>query len=196
MVNLEVSKKNDAGVKRQLVNLIRDIGIETLGEVKELGKEVVRGVTMLDTAPINSKNPDQKSWADEWLKDNDPSKPPVSEKMGEHSKLDVESKLKQEEQRDLRQVQNNLRQMYSKVSPDSSYGQKLAQDRQNENKPIYDKLWQEREEKSQAGLRQQSTNVPIMTQKRKRGDWRGGVKKKKAPTPQELGRSEYSKGQH
>ena len=189
MVNLKVSKKNDSGVKGQLRNLIRDIGIETLSEVKELGKEMVRGVTMIDTS---STKTDQKSWQEEWLKDNDPSKPPISEKTGEHSKLDIESKLKQEEQRDLKQVQNNLRQMYSKPSPDSTYGQELAQDRQKENKPIYDKLWQEREEKRQVGQRQHSSSVPVTTQKRKRGDWRGGTKKKRTASPQELNRAEFS----
>ena len=176
--------KSDSAVRNQLKNLAREIGIETVRELKETGKELIG---MRPEVKNPSKTPD-KDWADEWLKNKDPDKPPVSNKIGEFSSINPKQQLEKNDQQELRQVQAKLNQLFSQ-----------PKDQSEQAKPIYDQSWKERQEKQQqqSQQRQAAPALGATGSARARGDWRHGAKRKRQPTPQELNRTEFrgSKGQ-
>jgi hypothetical protein len=169
--------KNANSVFGQLGGLAKDIGIEVVSELKETGKEMVG----LRKASENNRE-SQKDWAEEWLKDKDPNKPELSDKTGKFSPLDVKNQLKSEDQKELKQVQAKLSQMYKTASS------------KQESRPVYDKLWQEEEQKKQEAKKQAASkpaDLMATGSKRRRGDWRAGAKRKRQATPQELNRAEF-----
>ena len=188
-------KKNDS-IHGQLGGLAKQIGIEVVGELKETGKEMLGMRKVERSSPAQS----EKNWADEWLKNQDQNKPPISEKLGEHSPLNLQQEFGKQEDRELRQVQAKLNQMYTQASSESEYGKAKIQEKQQANQPVYDQVWKERQEKQQ---QQQTTKVASSPglaatgSKRPAGDWRHGAKRKRQATPQELNRAEFrgSKGQ-
>jgi hypothetical protein len=197
---------NSQKVKKQLGSLFREIGMETMREVGEVGKEIARNVTMLPVELVaaavgsnsvsesnggGSGQKDQKSWADEWLKDqnSDKNKPPISQTTGAHTGLNTAEMFgkSDEEQKKavLRRIENAQHSKFEKASATSEYGQQLAKEQQEKDKQekIYDTLWQEREEEKQKNEQQlPQLGLPTISSKRARGDWRGG-KKKKATMP-------------
>ena len=188
-------KKTDS-VRGQLGDLVSTIGVEVVGELKETGKE------MLGMRPVDKKQVEtpEKSWADEWLKDQDKNKPPISEHTGAHSKVDVKQSFSQQDRESLKQVQARLNQMYRQASSQSEYGKEQQKKQQQASQSVYDKDWQERQEKQRQQsqtLGQQSSALGVTGSKRKRGDWMKGAKRKRQATPQELNRAEFrgSKGQ-
>ena len=92
MVILKRAKGDTSGVKGGLRSIFGALKDESIEAFKETGKEIIKGVTMLPRDLIAGAQPGNgekgKSWEDEWLKDKDKNKPPVSEKEGEHSKID------------------------------------------------------------------------------------------------------------
>lgn len=195
MVFFKKPKKNDS-VRGQLGGLARAIGAEVVGELKETGKEMLGMRKMEKTQSPSLK----KNWADEWLKDQDQNKPPISEKLGEHSPLNLQQEFGKQEDRELKQVQAKLNQMYTQASSESEYGKAKIQEKQQANQPVYDQVWKERQEKQQQQQRlasASSAGLASTGSKRRAGDWRHGAKRKRQATPQELNRTEFkgSKGQ-
>lgn len=173
-------KKNNS-VGGQLGGLVRQIGVEVVGELKETGKELL-GIRPRED---NQSREQEKNWADEWLKDKDPSKPAIADKTGQHSPLDIKSPLQKETQENLKLVQSRLKQMYTS-SP-----------KEQQTESAYSQAWKEDQEKKPKNSQKPASVLKPMTQKRKRGDWMGGAKRKRQATPQELNRTEFrgSKGQ-
>lgn len=196
--------KSDKGVKGQLRQLVRELGVEVLRGTKETGKEVVMGFTRLPGELLmGAQNIDKgkNNWENEWLKDKDKEKnrTPISEKTGEHSNINPEGIQQKSDQAQIEQLQrrlsSTLNQQFTKPSSTSEYGQEQAKKYQEEHKPIYEKIWGEREEaqRAQAQRAQQSqgANLAATGSKRKAGDWRHGAKRK-GPSPQDLNRSEFA----
>jgi len=196
--------KSDNSVKGQLRNLIRDIGFETAREVKEVGKEVIKGVTQLPVGLVSEARTAPGSgtgdWEKDWLKDADKEKSrlPLSEKEGGHSKINPSEIVKKDDAAEIervkRQISGTLNQTYNRPSSASEYAQELARKQQAEQKPVYDKGWEEREEqkKRQAQRPQTGVNLAATGSKRKAGDWQHGTRRKKGPTPQDLNRAEFA----
>jgi len=183
-------KKTDS-IRGQLGGLVRQIGVEVVGELKETGKELLG---MRSVEKIRSQQ-SEKSWADEWLKDHDKNKPPISEHTGGHSKVDVKQSFNQQDSKSLKQVQERLNQMYSQPSNQSEYGKQQQQEQQQASQSVYHKNWEERQQKnaefSKAQNAQQRVSLAATGSKRKAGDWMKGAKRKRQATPQELNRAEF-----
>jgi len=193
--------KSNSSVKGQLQNLVREIGIESAKEIREVGKEVMRGVTMLPSELLTKgKSESSSDWEKDWFKDQDKEKPrpPLSPKEGGHSQINPAEFATKNDQSEIekvkRQLAQTLNQTYSRPSNASEYGQELARTRQAEQKPLYEKLWEEREEeqKRQARAPQAAANLSSTGAKRQAGDWRHGAKRKRGPSPQELNRTEFA----
>jgi len=166
-------KPQSNSVKGQLRNLIREIAFETGRELKETGKEIIKGVTMLSlsTESVPEKN--------------------LHTKEGEHTKINPEEIAKKNDQAEIekvkRQISGSLNQTYSRASSASEYGQEQARKYQSEHKPVYNKYWEEREEERRQQAQKPVTKVNLAAtgSKRKAGDWRHGTKRKRGPSPQE-----------
>ena len=195
MVFFKKAKKSDS-IRGQLGGLAKQIGIEVVGELKETGKEML-GMRKVER---NSLAQNERNWADEWLKEQnqDPNKPPISDKTGGHSGLDLKEQFQKSQQQELKQVQARLNQMYSQPSSQSEYGQAKIQEKRQTNQPIYDQVWKEKQQQQQQAAKVASSpGLAATGSKRKAGDWRHGAKRKRQATPQELNRTEFrgSKGQ-
>ena len=203
---------SDNSITGQLRSLIRDIGVETVEGIKETGKEVLKGVTMLSSETVMKAKiedlsmKDQKGdsdWAKEWLGDKEnKDKISISQQEGGHSNIDAKKTFaKQDKQKFERignKIQQSLHRQYSQVSPSSQYGQRLAEAEKAKQKSVYEKNWEEREQQKQITEQQQkSVGLPQISGKRKRGDWMHGIGKKKQ-SAQEINRSEFvgGKGKH
>lgn len=189
-------KKTDS-VRGQLGGLVRQIGVEVAGELKETGKEFLG-------QPLEPKKPtsgSERDWAQEWLKDHSLDKPDISAKTGQHSTLDLQEQFRKQEDQELKQVQARLNQMFRQPSSQSEYGQAKAKEQQEAQQSVYDRVWQERQKKpqkeQQLAAKQPGPALAATGRRRTRGDWQHGVKRKRQPTPQELNRPEFrgSQGQ-
>jgi len=143
--------KNSNSVRSQLGSLVRQIGIEVVGELKEMGKETL------------GMRPKEKNWADEWLKDKDPNKPEISKQVGQYSQIDPEKQFAAADQRKLKQVQAKLSQEFLKPP-------------QKPEEPVYDKTWKQRQEKEEEQAKKAAAAVKIPPlsatgSKRPAGDW-------------------------
>lgn len=192
MVILKKAKGDTSGIKgglKSIFGAFKDEGIEQLKEVK---KDIARSLT---GDPGGDK---PKSWEDEWLKDKDKNKPPVSEKEEGHSKIDPAKMMKGSDEQNLeatrRKIAAALNSQYYRPSQTSEYGKQQAQKYQEEHKPVYDKQQQEAEQKRQqqqkAAAQQQGQGLAMPT---KGTSNRGSVlsKKKHKPSPMELNRAEF-----
>jgi hypothetical protein len=193
--------KSNSSVKGQLRNLLRDISFESAKEIREVGKEVIKGVTMLPSELLTgAKSESSNDWEKDWLKDQDKEKarPPLSPKEGGHSQINPAEFAKKNDQPEIEKVQRQLaqtlNQTYSHPSVASEYGQELARKRQSEQKSVYEKIWEERKEERerQAKAPQAAANLSSTGSKRQAGDWRHGTKRKRGPSPQELNRTEFA----
>ncbi len=176
--------KSNSSVKGQLKNLAREVGIETIRELKETGKEILR----FGAESKNNQAKNNQNWAQEWLKDQGTNRPPISDNTGEHSTLDLKNQFGRHEQQELKQVQAKLSQLFSQ-----------QKEKQTE-KSVYEQSWQGRQEQAQQRNQKQmpsAANLQGTGSARQRGDWRHGAKRKRQSTPQELNRTEFkgSKGQ-
>jgi len=197
MANLFKKKSNPKkkGVIGGLGSLMEDIVIETGKGFKELGKEMIKGVTMLPKELLfNAFSENNSEHSDQDNKD----KPPISKNVGEHSPVNTKKLFENEKERELEIIRKKLlskhQAEFSRPSAKSEYGQKLVKEQQEKQKPIYDKFSEEREEKNKQKNQVQNAQasvIPSISSKRKRGDLRGGVKQKKGPSPQELNRAEF-----
>ncbi|MEK9179305.1 MAG: hypothetical protein AAB893_02450, partial [Patescibacteria group bacterium] len=131
----------------------------------------------------------------------DPSKkdkPPMSEKEGGHSKLDAEKTFgehdKKSEEAARSKIASMLNSRFTQASQTSEHGRAEAQKKQEENKPIYDKLWEEKQKEKkrqeEQAAKQQQIGVASPQGKTGRGTALIG-KKKHQPSPMELNRTEF-----
>lgn len=132
---------------------------------KELGNEIVKGVTMLPYELVYKAlfgadlANDKDAWAKEWLGDEKkPNKPTISSKEGKYTKFDP-----------LAGVRAKL-------------AAQMTQSRQPE---------QQRPPEEQ---KQKVAPRPIMatSSKRKAGDWMHGTKRKRSPNQMELNRADFA----
>jgi hypothetical protein len=202
----------NSSVKGQLKNLFRDVTLEIGKELKETGKEMVKGVTMLpkelleglfspNGASTSSSDKKDKSWEEEWLKNNkdNKDKPPLSDKEGGHSKIDpnkpFEKEGKAQEEAIRRRLASTLNSQYTRTSSQSTYGQQKQKEEQEKRTPVYDKLQKEKKDRDdqqkQQAAQRGNNNLPAQSFKRKTGDWKHGTKRKKS-RDQSMGNNEFA----
>lgn len=167
-------------------------------QFKEAGRDILTGLDQRTASSDKPKDGKEKSWEDEWLKNKDKKdKPPVSDKEGEHSKIDPAKTFGEHDKRSEEAARSRIASMlnsrFTQASQTSEHGRAEAQKKQEENKPIYDKLWEEKEQEKkrredQAAKQQGSVASP--QGKTGRGTALVG-KKKRQPSPMELNRAEF-----
>lgn len=167
-------------------------------QFKEAGRDILTGLDQRTASSDKPKDGKEKSWEDEWLKNKDKKdKPPVSDKVGEHSKIDPAKTFGEHDKRSEEAARSRIASMlnsrFTQASQTSEHGRAEAQKKQEENKPIYDKLWEEKEQEKkrredQAAKQQGSVASP--QGKTGRGTALVG-KKKRQPSPMELNRAEF-----
>ncbi|MFA6005970.1 MAG: hypothetical protein WC775_05835 [Patescibacteria group bacterium] len=191
--------KNDSGIRGGLRSIGSAIREESIEALKVTSKELVRGVTMLPrdllTGALGGEpGADKKSWEDEWLKDKDKNNPPVSEKEGQHSKIDPAQMMKGSEEQKLQMARNRiasaLNSQYTHASSASEYGKEQAQKYQQEHEPIHVRLQreadQQRQQQQQAAAQQPGPVGPPSGKTKGRPG-----KQKHQPSPMELNRAEF-----
>ena len=203
MVILKKAKGDTSGIKGGLRSVFGAFKDESVEALKQTGKELVKGVTMLPrdllVGALSGESPqDKKSWEDEWLKNKDKNKPPVSDKEGGHSEINPAKMMQGSEEQKLetarRKIAMELNSRFTRSSATSEYGREQAQEYQKKHKPIYDQIQEEekqkKEQQQRAAAQQQGQGLAMPT---KGTSTRGSVlsKKKHKPSPQELNRIEY-----
>ncbi len=184
------SQKGNIGVLKTLID-------ETAEALKDTGRDLVRGVTMLPKEMLLGEAVSLTSEAN----DSSP-KARISEKEGENTKINPAEMFRRSDEQKQEKVRQRLKmllnQTYTKPSVASEYGQELVRERQQKQEPIYDRLWREKQEKEKREKEtkaQQATGLPVISTIRKRGDWMHGLKRKKGGgTPQQLNRAEFKGG--
>lgn len=180
--------KNKGGLRQSIGSFFHEISHEVGTQFGEMGKDIVKGVTMVPIDLIRSAlfgkavEEDTSSWAKDWLKNGSfEGKPPISTREGAHSTLDIQKLFAQNDAKKQAQAHAML--------GSALRGQFNSSQQPQES--VYDLGMRQQNEKEQKRTPLQ-LHVPVSS---RRG--RGSLfapKKRKSSTPQDLNRTEYKAG--
>lgn len=189
--NKHKSKPAGSGVRGQLGQLGKDVGIETFKEVKKLGKEVAKGIKNIPGEFIGSRSTGaekdqkgqegqkEKNWADEWLKNEkkDPNTK-IAEKTGGHTQINPAKISEQQSEAETARIAARLHSLYSRSSGVTGEEQRIAQEEQLKAMSPHERQQREEQQKKDQEAQKPKSEVVGGQAKQKVGL---GQKRKKTP---------------
>ncbi|MCR4329406.1 MAG: hypothetical protein NUV65_02570 [Candidatus Roizmanbacteria bacterium] len=179
--------KNKSGLRQSIGSFFYDVSHEVGAQFGEMGKEIVKGVTMLPVDLIKTAlfgsvtHEDGNSWAKDWLKGEERvGKPPISAKEGAHSALNIQELFAKNDAKKQAQAKQTL--------GAALRGQFNATNQPQES--AYDRSMKQLSERDQAHAPLE-LHIPVSGKKQ-----RGSLfaTKKRKSSPQDLNRTEYKAG--
>jgi len=185
IISMVLLRNNNRGsLRKSIGSFFHEVSHEVGSQFGEMGKEIVKGVTMvpidlIQTALFGKVKEDDNSWAKDWLKGNErEGKPPISAKEGAHSALNIQELFAKNDAKKQAQAKQALgaalRGQFnasSNPSEENAYDRSMKQlgEREHERGPL-------------------ELHIPV-SGKKQRGSLFAAKKRKS--TPQDLNRTEY-----
>ena len=187
LIMVILRNKNKGGLRKSIGSFFHEVSHEVGAQFGEMGKEIVKGVTMLPIDLIRTAffgkatQEEGNSWAKEWLKsEGREGKPAISAREGGHSTLNIQELFAKNDAKKQAQAKQ--------VLGSALRGQFTMANQPQES--VYDRSMKQLNEKEQ-------TRVPLqlhVPESSRKGRGSLFATKKRKSTPQDLNRTEYKAG--